>query len=79
MYIDSTQSVGCLFSLQVEVATEVSIKDLTQEILNCGYTGHICCEKKDEIIRYVGGASALCTVSELKKYVYVGQKYNPNP
>ncbi|CAK6963514.1 uncharacterized protein LOC117561507 isoform X2 [Scomber scombrus] len=37
----------------VKVATEVSIKDLTQEILNCGYTGHICCEKKDEIIRAI--------------------------
>ena len=79
MYTDSTQGVGCLFSLQVEVATEMTVKDLTQDILNCGDTGRICCEKKEEIIRYVGGASALCTVSQLKVCIYAGKTYNPNP
>ena len=79
MYIDSTQGVGCLFSLHVEVATEVTVKDLTQDMLNCGYTGHICSEEKDEIIRYVRGASALCTVSELNVCIYVAKKYTPNP
>uniref|UniRef100_A0A672I8I2 HECT domain-containing protein n=1 Tax=Salarias fasciatus TaxID=181472 RepID=A0A672I8I2_SALFA len=31
----------------------MTITDLTQDILSCGYTGHIRCEKKDEIIRAV--------------------------
>uniref|UniRef100_A0A672G254 HECT domain-containing protein n=1 Tax=Salarias fasciatus TaxID=181472 RepID=A0A672G254_SALFA len=31
----------------------MTITDLTQDILSCGYTGHIRCEKKDEIIRAI--------------------------
>ncbi|XP_076842322.1 G2/M phase-specific E3 ubiquitin-protein ligase [Brachyhypopomus gauderio] len=36
---------------KVELATECTIKDLTEDILSCGYTGLIIPEKKDEISR----------------------------
>ena len=42
----------------MEEATETTIQGLTEEILNGGYTGSITFEKKEEIIRYVGGAGA---------------------
>ncbi|XP_041822842.1 uncharacterized protein LOC121628016 [Melanotaenia boesemani] len=38
---------------KVKSATETTILDLTEEILNCGHTGSVCLEKKEEIIRSV--------------------------
>uniref|UniRef100_A0A3Q3FD95 HECT domain-containing protein n=1 Tax=Labrus bergylta TaxID=56723 RepID=A0A3Q3FD95_9LABR len=37
----------------VEAATETTIQSLTEEILNCGYTGLIHVEKREEIIRAI--------------------------
>ncbi len=39
---------------QVESATETSIPELTEDILNCGYLSVVSIEKKDEMTRYVG-------------------------
>ncbi|KAI4830721.1 hypothetical protein KUCAC02_002337 [Chaenocephalus aceratus] len=38
---------------KVEAATDTTIQVLTEEILNCGYTGLISLEKKGEIIRAI--------------------------
>ncbi|XP_034094876.1 uncharacterized protein LOC117561507 isoform X3 [Gymnodraco acuticeps] len=45
---------------KVEAATDTTIQVLTEEILNCGYTGLISLEKKGEIIRLMQTSSYLC-------------------
>nr|XP_033484455.1 G2/M phase-specific E3 ubiquitin-protein ligase-like isoform X2 [Epinephelus lanceolatus] len=37
---------------QVELSTDHSIKDLTDEILSCGYTGAVTVQNKESIVRY---------------------------
>lgn len=36
---------------QVESASEATLSELVEEILRCGYTGPIRCEKKEDITR----------------------------
>lgn len=40
------------FYFQVELSTEHSIGGLSDEILNCGYTGAISVQNKESIVRY---------------------------
>ncbi len=60
-----------IFYFQVELSTEHSIKGLTDEILNCGYTGAVTVQNKESIVRY----ARTCISVLLGKYNAQAKKF----
>lgn len=56
---------------QVEMSTEHSIEGLSDEIINCGYTGSISVQNKESIVRYVRTYISVCTVKLIKGIFFV--------
>ena len=52
MYLHGKEIFFLFFYFQVEMSTEHSIEGLSDEILNCGYTGAISVQNKESIVRY---------------------------
>ena len=48
------------FNCQVKLSTEHSIGGLSDEILNCGYTGAISVQNKESIVRYARTRISVC-------------------